>query len=387
MATIRLQDVTKTYAKPLTLLRNQPGQNNEDNAALSTASVAALDHINLTIPNGQTVAIVGPSGCGKSSLLRVVAGLETEYTGQVFYDDQEMGNIAPKERYIGMVFQNYALYPHFAGQGNLSFFFKVRKISDKEAEERIRITSEIMGIGFNALLDRKPGTLSGGQQQRVAIARALVRNPRLFLFDEPLSNLDAKLRMQTRVEIKRLLRRFQITALYVTHDQTEAIALGDQIAVMRAGKIEQMGPYQTLLQSPVNTFVAGFVGAPPMNLFDGGTVGDGVLELGEVTLPLPVAIRAHVHAAQALTVGVRPEAAQWITGQNALPDGLRLRGMIEVIEPDYARRTQLLYLRTAAFSYAAVVPLDAPLGIGHTVEVIFPTDQLHFFDQSSGLSL
>ena len=387
MSTIRLQDVTKTFAKPVALIRNQPGQNNEDAAALANAGVAALDHINLTIPNGQTVAIVGPSGCGKSTLLRVVAGLDTEYTGQVFYDDQEMGNIAPKERYIGMVFQNYALYPHFEGQGNLAFFFKVRKISDKEAEERIRITSEIMGIGFNVLLDRKPGTLSGGQQQRVAIARAIVRNPRLFLFDEPLSNLDAKLRMQTRVEIKRLLRRFQITTLYVTHDQTEAIALGDQIAVMRGGKVEQMGSYPTLLQSPVNTFVAGFVGAPPMNLFNDGEVGDGVLHLGEVTLPLPTAIQAQVRLGQRLTVGARPEAAQWVTGNEAQPEGLRLRGVIDVIEPDYARRTQLIYLRTADLAYAAVVPLDAPLGIGHTVEVHFPTDQLHFFAQTSGLAI
>jgi ABC-type sugar transport system ATPase subunit len=284
MSTIHLQDVTKTYAKPLSLGRHQLTPNKEEDSAFTNQGVAALDHVNLTIPDGQTIAIVGPSGCGKSTLLRVVAGLEADYTGQVFYDDQEMSDIAPKERYIGMVFQNYALYPHFEGQGNLSFFFKVRKISDKEAEERIRITSEIMGIGFNVLLERKPGTLSGGQQQRVAIARAIVRNPRLFLFDEPLSNLDAKLRKQTRIEIKRLLRRFAITALYVTHDQAEAIALGDQIAVMRGGRIEQVGPFQTLLQTPANTFVASFVGAPPMNLLSGGNVGDGTLQLGEITL-------------------------------------------------------------------------------------------------------
>ncbi len=382
MSTIRLQDVTKTYAKPLALGRQKTVPNNEDNGDPSH-ELAALDHINLTIPDGQTCAIVGPSGCGKSTLLRIVAGLETDYTGQVFYDDQEMTSIAPKERYIGMVFQNYALYPHFEGQGNLSFFFKMRKIADKEIEERIRVTSEIMGIGFNALLERKPGTLSGGQQQRLAIARAIVRNPRLFLFDEPLSNLDAKLRNQTRIEIKRLLRRFQITALYVTHDQTEAIALGDQIVVMRAGKVEQMGPYPTLLQSPINTFVAGFIGAPPMNLLSGGKIDDGVLQLDEVTLPLPTAIKAHVHAGQAVTLGARPEAAQWATEHPALLDGLHLRGVIEVIEPDFARHTQLLYLRTGALAYAAVVPLNEPLGLGHSVEVFFPADQLYFFDTIS----
>ncbi|MCX6047901.1 MAG: ATP-binding cassette domain-containing protein [Chloroflexi bacterium] len=382
MSTIRLQDVTKTFVKPLALGRQKTAQNNEDNIDASQ-ELAALDHIDLTIPDGQTCAIVGPSGCGKSTLLRVVAGLETDYTGQVFYDDQEMTGVAPKERYIGMVFQNYALYPHFEGQGNLSFFFKVRKIADKEAEERIKVTSEIMGIGFNALLERKPGTLSGGQQQRLAIARAIVRNPRLFLFDEPLSNLDAKLRMQTRIEIKRLLRRFQITALYVTHDQTEAIALGDQIVVMRAGKVEQMGPYLTLLQRPVNTFVAGFIGAPPMSLFSEGKIGDGLLHLGEMTLPLPEAVKAHVHAGQAVILGARPEAAQWGDGHAVVAAGLRLRGVIEVIEPDFARRTQLLYLQTGVFAYTALVPLDESLAIGQTVEVVFPADQLHFFDQSS----
>ena len=159
-----------------------------------------------------------------------------------------MRDLPPKERRIGMVFQNYALYPHFEGYGNLAFFFRLRKAPDAEAEERIRATCEIMGVGFKELLPRRPGTLSGGQQQRLAIARAIVREPSLFLFDEPLSNLDAKLRSQTRIEIKRLLRRFQITAIYVTHDQIEAITLGDQIAVMREGRIEQVGTYQTLLR-------------------------------------------------------------------------------------------------------------------------------------------
>jgi len=383
MSTIRLQDVTKTYPTPLSLIRNQAMPNHEDDGALADGTLAALDRVNLTVPDGQTCAIVGPSGCGKSSLLRVVAGLDTEYTGQVFYDQQEMSGIAPKDRYIGMVFQNYALYPHLEGQGNLSFFFKIRKISNKETEERIRITSEIMGIGFNTLLDRKPGTLSGGQQQRVAIARAIVRNPRLFLFDEPLSNLDAKLRTQTRVEIKRLLRRFAITALYVTHDQTEAIALGDQIAVMRAGRVEQVGPFLTLLQNPVNTFVAGFVGAPPMNLLAGARIDDARLHLAEVTVALPAAIKAQVQTGQRVIIGMRPEAAQLITNNMPAADGLRLRGIVDVIEPDFARRTQLLYLRSGAFTYAAVVPIDVPLGIGHTVEVLFPTEQLHFFDEIS----
>ena len=242
--------------------------------------VRALDHVDLTVPDGQTMAVLGPSGCGKSTLLRVVSGLEADYRGSLFYDHQNMEDVAPKDRFIGMVFQNYALYPHFEGHGNLSFFFRMQKAPDAEAEERIRITSEIMGIGFRALLQRKPGTLSGGQQQRLAIARAIVRQPRVFLFDEPLSNLDAKLRTQTRVEIKRLLRRFAITALYVTHDQTEAMALGDQVAVMRAGQIEQVGPFNDVRLRPVNTFVAGFLGVPPMNLLHNVEVRAGGLDAG-----------------------------------------------------------------------------------------------------------
>ena len=241
MATIRLDNVTKTFAAHQQSDHRATDQ--DDTGAQNSGPFAALDHVSLTIPDGQTLAVLGPSGCGKSTLLRVLAGLETEYTGHLYFDDQPMGDVPAKDRHIGMVFQNYALYPHFEGHGNRSFFFKLRKMTDEETDERIRITSEIMGIGFKQLLVRKPGTLSGGQQQRVAIARAIVRNPRLFLFDEPLSNLDAKLRSQTRVEIKRLLRQFQITAAYVTHDQMEAITLGDLVAVMRAGRVEQVGTF------------------------------------------------------------------------------------------------------------------------------------------------
>jgi ABC-type sugar transport system ATPase subunit len=341
--------------------------------------------VDLTIPDGQTFAIVGPSGCGKSTLLRVVAGLEPDFSGRVFYDDQDMADIPPKDRYIGMVFQSYALYPHFRGRGNLAFFFQVHKVPDEETEERIRATSEIMGIGFRELLKRRPGMLSGGQQQRVAIARAIVRQPRLFLFDEPLSNLDAKLRTQTRVEIKRLLRRFRITAIYVTHDQVEATTLGDQVAVMRVGRIEQVGTHHELRQAPANAFVAGFLGSPPMNLLAGGTVGDGELHLEGVVVPLPDAVKAHVHTGQAVTLGVRPEVACLVAGDTSpSPDGVYLLGAAETIEPDFARRTQLVYTRTGALFYAVTGPLDTTLNVGDEVEVVFPTDQLHFFDGESG---
>jgi ABC-type sugar transport system ATPase subunit len=403
MSTIRFQDVTKVFDRP-TMFRN-PAQSRGligtqadgafaervraqveiPHAGPGTADgkILALDGVTMSIPDGQTVSIVGPSGCGKSTLLRVAAGLIDDYGGDVFYDDQDVRDVPPKDRYIGMVFQSYALYPHFKGHGNLSFFFRLHKFTDEETEERIRITSEIMGIGFDELLKRKPGTLSGGQQQRVAIGRAIVRSPRLFLFDEPLSNLDAKLRVQTRIEIKRLLRRFQITSIYVTHDQVEAITLGDQIAVMRAGKIEQMATYQTLLENPVSAFVAGFMGTPPMNLLAGGTVEEGALCLAGVAIPLPGAVKAQVHAGQELTLGIRPDAACPVLDDGPHPQGVRLRGTVESVQPDFSRRVQLLYVRTGSHFYAAQGLLEPILNVGDEVEVILPNDRLYFFDAES----
>jgi ABC-type sugar transport system ATPase subunit len=403
MSTIRLQDVTKVFPPASYFDRwrrgDRPAGRQADRAFAERAAaqatqlasespasegpVVALDHVSLTVPHGQTMAVIGPSGCGKSTLLRVVAGLEADFTGHVYYDDQDMGQIHPKDRYIGMVFQNYALYPHFLSRGNLGFFFKMHKATDAEAEERIRVTSEIMGIGFKKLLPRQPGTLSGGEQQRVAIARALVRNPRLFLFDEPLSNLDAKLRAQTRVEVKRLLNRFKITALYVTHDQAEATTFGDQIAVMRAGRIEQAGTYHRLRQYPANAFVAGFLGSPPMNLLRGGTVGDGWLRLGETEVPLPPTVLARVHAGQIITLGVRPEAAQLLGEAQPAPDGIRLRGGVEAVEPDFAHHTQLAHVRSGALQVAATGLLEPQLTVGDEVEVVLRADQLYFFDGQS----
>jgi ABC-type sugar transport system ATPase subunit len=406
MATIRLQDVTKVFDRrssvdSLVVGRGVTGSQVDRAFAERAAGravqahydagrpgpVTALDRVNLTIPDGQTFAVLGPSGCGKSTLLRVVAGLEPGYDGHVFYDDQDVRDIPPKDRFIGMVFQNYALYPHFEGHGNLSFFFRMHKAPDEETEERIRVTSEIMGIGFKELLERRPGTLSGGQQQRVAIGRAIVRKPQLFLFDEPLSNLDAKLRAQTRVEIKRLLRRFQITAIYVTHDQVEAITLGDRIAVMRAGKVEQVGVYQELRQSPVNGFVAGFLGHPPMNLLAGGAVGDGMLRLGEIGLSLPDEIKAQVTAGQGVTVGVRPEVVRLTFDDTAPPGVINLRGAVGAIEPDFAHRTQLVHVEVGSATCAATGDLDLPLDLGDEVRLLLPMDQLYFFDSESDLRI
>ena len=393
MATIRLVDVTKEFAHAPRFSTRKPEQiSGDDDVIPADGPLRALDRVHLVIPHGQTMVIVGPSGCGKSTLLRCVAGLEREYRGQIFYDNSSMEEVPAGERRIGMVFQNYALYPHLEGHGNLSFFFRLRKSTDAETEERIRITSEIMGFGFRQLLARKPGTLSGGQQQRLAIGRAIVRNPQLFLLDEPLSNLDAKLRMQTRVEIKRLLQRFGVTALYVTHDQVEAMALSDQVAVMRAGRVEQVGRFQTIVQRPVNLFVAGFLGSPPMNLFNKGEVQGDHLVCPTLTVPLPPALQGQYSTGYRLTAGVRPEQVRVVTSaeeqDQAVGDHLLLRGVAEVTEPDFGRQLQMVYLRIdgetgTAQPVVAQADVNAPLFAGHPAAVRVPLHQLFFFDSKS----
>ncbi len=382
MATIQLVNISRIFTRPAP---TRPGAENgtENGAAAFTGPIRALDQVNLTIPDGTTLAVLGPSGCGKSTLLRVIAGLDREYQGSVLYDGRPMEDVPPKERHIGMVFQNYALYPHFLGHGNLAFFFRLRRTPDQETEERIRITSEIMGIGFRQLLGRKPGTLSGGEQQRLAIGRAIVRNPRLFLLDEPLSNLDARLRAQTRMEIKRLLRQFGITAVYVTHDQNEAFTLGDQIAVMRQGRVEQVGDYATLREKPASTFVASFLGSHPMNLVPGGLVSDGMLTIAGQRIPLPPWVQNQVSPGQALTLGARPEAACW----KKIGGGLALQGVVEVLEPDFAQRTQVVYLRVGSRLVAAAATMDDFLLLGQEVTVYFPQEALFWFDEASGRRL
>ena len=258
-----------------------------------------------------------------------------------------------------MVFQNYALYPNFNNEGNLSFFFKMHKIDDEETRKRIQYTSELMGIGFKELLPRKPGTLSGGEKQRVAIARAIVRVPRLFLFDEPLSNLDAKLRVQTRSEIKRLLHRFGITSLYVTHDQVEAMALADQIVVMHAGRIEQVGTYQDLMEHPATMFVAGFLGLPPMNLFSGGSISGSKLVLDDYLIPLPKrdsSSRAEWTAGDAGDAAGSGQTFQW---RLLLQTGSSCEVRWKRSRPIMLHRTQTVHLRTGRWHYSGLCPLDS----------------------------
>jgi len=402
MAEIRLEGVTKTFHS--TGLRWLPSgrgarfalRDYEDKSFVERVAAAeagqgatagpvrALDHLDLTIQDGETMAIVGPSGCGKSTLLRVVAGLEDPDEGQVYYDDKPMEGVSPKDRGIGMVFQSYALYPHMKGEGNLEFFFRVRKRPPEEMMERVRITAEIMGIGFDVLLDRKPGTLSGGQQQRVAIGRCIVRDPKLFLFDEPLSNLDAKLRVATRVEIKRLLHRFKITAIYVTHDQTAAITLGDRIAVMRAGKIEQLGTYDEITRDPANAFVAGFLGLPPMNLLSGWVVEESEMVSAMGRAAVPEALRASVTSGQELTLGFRSAGASLVLENEVVPPGvMSIRAEVLNCEPDFAHHAQLVNVQAADHIFGVQTPLDMRVNTGWQVQVVIPAGAVYLFDQAT----
>jgi ABC-type sugar transport system ATPase subunit len=339
--------------------------------AEATGYVKAIDQVDLLISDGETISLVGPSGCGKTTLLRVVAGLLDPDEGEIYFDGKPMVGVQAKDRGIGMVFQSYALYPHMQSFENLAFTFRVRD-RDEEIPERVRVTSEIMGVGFEALLSRKPPTLSGGEQQRVAIARCIVRDPSLFLFDEPLANLDAKLRSQTRVEIKRLLRRFAITSIYVTHDQVEAIALGDRIAVMRNGRISQVAPYREVYDRPANTFVAGFIGSPAMNLYSGEVV-NGQVQFADFQWPLPQAVRPDVKAGQVVMLGIRPEHI-------ALNDQDGIQALTEVVEPLVSEDAQIVHVNMGHESCVLRIGRRIPVAPGHRVCLQFDPEKVHFFD-------
>ena len=391
MATIKLRNVSFNYAAPartstFKLFEGRRERHQEDLSVETSHGTNALDSVDLTIPNGQTFVVVGPSGCGKTSLLRVIAGLEKNYSGQVLFDGQDMKDVPPGKRQIGIVFQNYALYPNFTSEGNLSFFFKLNEIPDEETRKRIEFTSELMGVGFKELLPRRPLTLSGGERQRVAIARAIVRGPKLFLLDEPLSNLDAKLRVQTRTEIKRLLHKFGITTLYVTHDQVEAVALADQIVVMHSGRIEQVGIYKSLTENPLSLFVAGFLGLPPMDLFPSGSVSDGKLVLDQYTFPLPEAIHPLLQTGQQVTMGVRRETVR-VSVEVQSTSGIHLMAEVEAFEFDFVHRTQTVFVRMGRFEFSGLCPLDLNLHVGQPVDVELDPEHLYFFDTLSGRRL
>jgi len=343
MASVTLENVVKYY-ESATLLGNEP-------------KVHALDHIELSVNEGETISIVGPSGCGKSTLLKVVAGLEYPNEGRVLFNGFEITNIKPQDRGVGMVFQDYALYPTRAGEGNLRYYFEVRRSTEEEKQQRLRETAEMMGVGFELLMGRMPDTLSGGEKQRVGIARCIVRDPTVFLMDEPISNLDAKLRERTRTEMKRLLQRFGITAMYVTHDQQEAIFMGDRIAIMRAGKIEQYGTFDEVYYSPVNLFVATFIGTPPIALIPASVEGHRLYLQGDssnVYWQLPDDLKAKIPSGD-VRLGVRPEGWQ-VTPQHA--EGVLMN--VGHFERLYTERAAFAYGQFSGVLIAALVPLDYP---------------------------
>jgi ABC-type sugar transport system ATPase subunit len=311
----------------------------------------ALDEISLHLADGETVSVVGASGCGKSTLLKVVAGLETPDRGRVFFDDVDVTAMPPQNRGVGMVFQDYALYPTMKGKGNLAYYFQVHQRSEAEAEQRTREVAEIMGVGFDYLMGRVPTTLSGGEQQRVAIGRCIVRDPSLFLMDEPISNLDAKLRESTRLELRKLLRRFAITALYVTHDQQEAVFMADCIAVMRDGHIEQIGTFDDLYFTPANLYVARFIGAPPIAVLP-ANIAERRVWLGQQSWPLPSEV-ADALPPGLVRVGVRPE--DW---QLDAPDGARL--VIRHIERIPTERASFVHAEIGDARAVIAAPLDYP---------------------------
>ena len=344
-------------------------------------NVKAVSDFNLEIRDGEFVVFVGPSGCGKSTTLRMVAGLEEISGGVIRIGDRVVNDVPPKDRDIAMVFQNYALYPHMTVKENMAFGLKLRKFPAKEIEARVQEAARILGIV--ELLDRQPKALSGGQRQRVAVGRAIVRKPAVFLFDEPLSNLDAKMRVQMRVEISRLHQQLGTTMIYVTHDQVEAMTMGQRLVVMKDGFVQQVAEPIPLYNNPINRFVAGFIGMPPMNFFQGtiravnGTMsfeGPGGMCL-EVPAKNKPALAAYV--AKPVTLGIRPEdigsavAEQW----SGAP---RIRATVEVIEPMGSE--SYIYFRVGDTSFISRVDAHRQFRLGETAEPAVFMDKVHFFD-------
>ncbi len=345
-------------------------------------SVRAVDRVTLEVEDREFFVLVGPSGCGKSTTLRLLAGLEDATAGRIYIGDRDVTDVEPKDRDIAMVFQNYALYPHMTVADNMAFALKLRRMPKAEIRRRVAEAARILGI--EELMDRKPAALSGGQRQRVAVGRAIVRDPRVFLFDEPLSNLDAKLRVGMRTELARLHRRLETTVFYVTHDQVEAMTLGQRIGVMKDGRLLQVADPMELYNRPANRFVAGFIGSPPMNFLE-GRLERGPLRFQHpaFTLRLPPAFEDPLTAVPTgpVVLGVRPED---ITLDD-IPDVPSVRAGVEVAE--LMGNENILYLTTGEDSVVArVAPRSAPKP-GDGVDIRLDTHKLHFFDSETGATL
>jgi multiple sugar transport system ATP-binding protein len=377
----------------------------------------AVSDISLAVGDGEFLVLVGPSGCGKTTALRMVAGLEEVSAGVVRIGDRIVNHVPSRDRDIAMVFQSYALYPHLSVRENIAFGLRVKKVSKDEIERRVASAAKVLDL--EPLLDRKPRALSGGQRQRVAMGRAIVREPQAFLMDEPLSNLDAKLRVQMRAEIARLQRVLAITTLYVTHDQVEAMTMGDRVAVMRKGRLQQVAPPQALYDRPLNVFVAGFIGSPAMNLLQARLElsGDALtVDLGGQRLAVPQALLhqrpgLRSYAGREVIVGIRPEEIEDAALAGSAAGGARIRGCLELREA--LGSEVLVHVRVTARAaetqevreLAEDVGVDAlsepgcetvvigrfsprsQVAVGETVEAVIDTGFLHFFDPANGLGI
>jgi len=352
-------------------------------SAGQSLDVRALDDASLTVRSGEVMGVIGPTGCGKSTLLRAVAGLVTPTSGAVLFDGQDQRHVPAQQRGVGMVFQDYALYPHWNVLDNLSFFHKLRK-REAEVPAQVQQAAEILGVNMEVLLGRMPKNLSVGQRQQVAIARCLVRDPKIFLMDEPFSNLDAVQRQHARVQLRRLLQRFRVTTLYVTHDQTEAAALADRVAFMEAGHVWQVDSYRNLLVWPANLRVAIFVAEPGSQFIDGAFM-DGHFACPAFSLPVAPAVAVRAAPGAGLTLRVRPSAVR--LASDAQPGWPQAAVKVEWIEPLPLQRLQRVVCRTGAVTLAVELHQDEPVRVGETLRVQIDPDQVQVFDSRSGVNL
>lgn len=353
-------------------------------------NVTAVKDVNLDIADKEFVVLVGPSGCGKSTTLRMIAGLEEISSGELYIGDKLCNDVAPKDRDIAMVFQNYALYPHMTVYENMAFGLKLRKVSKEEIDRKVKEAAKILDIEH--LLDRKPKALSGGQRQRVALGRAIVRDPKVFLMDEPLSNLDAKLRVQMRAEISKLHKRLNTTFVYVTHDQTEAMTMGTRIVVMKDGIIQQVDTPQNIYGNPANMFVAGFIGSPQMNFVDSRIIKENnklYISFEDVKLEIPEdkanILEAKGYLNKDVVFGIRPEHMD--NGIDFVQEhsSSKIRAKVEVIENMGAE--SYLYLLCGSKNMIARVESSANAGTDSIIEVAFNMNKMHIFDKETEVSV
>ncbi|MET1101862.1 MAG: ABC transporter ATP-binding protein [Pyrodictiaceae archaeon] len=349
-----------------------------DNVSKFFGKVKAVVDLNLEVRDGEFVALLGPSGCGKTTTLLMIAGIYKPTKGRIFFDEVDVTDLPPKDRNIGMVFQSYALYPHMTVYDNIAFPLKLKKVPKNEIDRKVKEVAKLLQI--DNLLNRKPAQLSGGQQQRVALGRALVKEPDVLLLDEPLSNLDAKLRVLMRAEIKRLQKELKITTIYVTHDQVEAMSMADRIAVMRAGRLQQYAEPEVLYNKPVNLFVAGFIGSPPMNFIEGSIIeedGEYYFESEGLKLKLSKDLGELVASNSTdVILGIRPEHIKVITSGEA---DNAIDATVYVIEP--LGRDLVINVKVGDTLLKVLSAPGLKLEPGQKVKLVFPEEKMHFFDK------